>query len=331
MKFRLLLIGFLLIAFGVALCGCGHSVFQGALDRGTKAPAYGREEIPEFAYQKAVDAIDFRIEEETDEYTVYYINIRQTDFPELRKRNARVYYYEQKDKSRKHPALICLPPTGGPIEIVKTFARFYAEQGYNTIAFYRREQFFNPKKTFDYNSLLIRQSVIDVRRGIDFLETREAVDQSQVAVLGMSLGGILGALATVSDGRIGATVMLVSSGNLAEIMATSHYGRVAKFRRGMVKRYNLKNEAELLEFARPLMERVDPVTYADRMDPARLLMINGYQDNIIKISAAQHTWQAFGRPEWRTLPIGHYSAFAMIGLAKKWTLEHFEKVFGPNL
>lgn len=329
MKRRTLVVGLSMLVASALLIGCGHAQFMGALDRGRPTPATGRGEIPMFTYDRTPPEISMELKKETDQYRLYFVKIRKTDFEGLKNQKARAFYFEQKDTSKKTPALICLPPTGGPIELASTFAEAYAQKGYNTLAFYRREQFFNPSKPIEYNVTLFRQSVIDVRRGIDFLETREVVDTDRVAILGMSLGGILGSLATEADSRIKATAMLVSSGSLAHIMETSQYGRVIRFRKGMIKRYGFATRQELIDFAGPKMGPVDPITYADRIDPARVLMINGYQDNIIKISAARQTWEAFGRPTWRTLPVGHYSAFALISLAKKWTLAHFESILGP--
>ncbi|MDP8222460.1 MAG: dienelactone hydrolase family protein [Candidatus Lernaella stagnicola] len=320
-----------IVFVAVLIAGCGHTQFKGALDRGLAPPAVGKSEIPIFDYDRSPVDISLEFKRETATYRQYFIKIRKTDLDGLKNKKARAFYFEQKNTTHKTPGLICLPPTGGPIEIAETFARSYAEQGYNTLAFYRRERFFNAQKDFEYNSKLVRQSVIDVRRGIDFLTSREPVDSDRIAVMGMSLGGILGALATAADGRVKATVMLVSAGDLIEVMRTSHYGRVAKFRDAMMKRYNLRTRQELIDFAEPRMRKIDPITYADRIDPARLLMINGYQDNIIKISAARSTWDAFGHPEWRTLPVGHYSAFALVPLAKKWTLEHFQRILDPAL
>jgi len=99
----------------------------------------------------------------------------------------------------------------------------------------------------------------------------------------------------------------------------------------MIKKYQLADKDALVEFARPYLKHVDPITYADRIDPARLLMINGTFDNIIKIYAARDTWQAFGQPAGITSPGGHYTSFAIFGQARKWILEHFRRVLNlPN-
>ena len=328
MLWKKLVISFFFTCLALSLTACSWTQYQGALDRSIQPPALGLAEIPAFDYDRATPDIAAEVKENKKNYQVYFVKIRKNDFS-LRSKNARAFYFEQKTApGEKRPLLICLPPTGGPIELAKGFAEYYAEQGFHTITFYRREMFFNPKKDLEYNVNLIRQSVIDVRRALDYLAQKPNVDMDRVAVMGVSLGGIIASLVSEADGRVKATAMLVSSGNLPKIMATSQYGRVARLRNGLMEQYKLGCREELIKYARQSMAVVDPITYADRLDPARVLMINGYQDNIIKISAAEDTWRAMGQPEWRTLPVGHYSSFILIGQAKRWTLAHFRKVLG---
>jgi esterase/lipase len=318
----------LLGLLAVVGAGCAHAQFRGAFDAERPTPASGRDDLAPFAYNHEPIPIKLEKKEETKQYIVYLVKFQSRDFDNLRSNNARAFYFQQKVNDKKAPVLLCIPPTGGPLKFARMFAEYYAEQGFSTMAFYRRESYFNPKKDFEYNVNLIRQSVIDVRRAIDFLEKQPEADTSRIAVMGASLGGIISSLATEADGRIKATGMLIASGNLPKIMDTSQYNRVAKFRDGMMARYHLSTREQLVEFATPYMSAVDPITYADRIDPARVIMINGYQDNIINIHAARDTWEAFGRPEWRQLPVGHYSSFSLLPLAKQWTLEHFRRVLG---
>ncbi|HPQ67709.1 MAG TPA: dienelactone hydrolase family protein [bacterium] len=321
---RTLALGLVLVGL-LAMSACSHSTFDGTLDIAKAPPASEQSEIEIFEYDRQPIPIRMIFQEETDQYSVYLVKFDVKDFPQLKNRYARAFYFVQKQRNVKTPCMICLPPTGGGMDLTKNFAASYAEAGYTTLGFYRREMFFNPDKSMEYNVELFRQSVIDVRRGIDFLQGQPEVDLEKLGIMGASLGGIIGALSTVADGRIKATASLVSAGNLPKILDTSGYSRVRKFRNGLMKRYDVKRD-KLKDWATPYLKPIDPLTYADRIDPARYLMINGSMDNIIKLSAAEDTWLAFGKPEWRIYPVGHYTSMLMINKAKKLTIEHFNRV-----
>jgi tRNA A-37 threonylcarbamoyl transferase component Bud32/dienelactone hydrolase len=63
------------------------------------------------------------------------------------------------------------------------------------------------EKTHQYTEFLI-QVVKDFKRCIDYLETREDIESSQVAYLGMSWGGILGAIIPAVEERLKASILL---------------------------------------------------------------------------------------------------------------------------
>ena len=53
------------------------------------------------------------------------------------------------------------------------------------------------------------QSVVDLRRGIDYLESREDIDTERIAIFGGSLGGWIGSIFAAVEPRIKATVLSV--------------------------------------------------------------------------------------------------------------------------
>jgi len=281
-------------------------------------------EIDLFNYDRARIVTTMIFKEETEKYSMYLVKFEIKDFPELQSRNAKSYYFVQK-KAKKAPCVIVLPPTGGGMELVKMFAEFFAQHGFTTIGFYRREMFFNPNKDIEYNKRLFRQSVIDVRRAIDFLQAQPGVDPDKIAIMGASLGGIVSALATEADKRLQATVMMIASGDLPMILDRSNYSRVYRYRQSLLQRYHITRE-EVYRFGCQNLNDVDPLTYAARIDPRRLLMINGALDTIIPLAAARETWEAFGKPDWRILPVSHYSSMLMVDYAQRRSLEHFRKV-----
>lgn len=290
-------------------------------------PALGQGEIPAFAYSTRLADIPVRMKQkaESERWIRYELKFQVKDFAEGKNKYAKAFYYVQKDQSRKVPCLIVLPPTGGPRDLVTKIAEPFADKGFTVMAFYRRERFFKPDKPIEYNKHLFQQAVIDVRRGIDFFETRQDADSSRIGIMGLSLGGIVTALATEADGRIKASVSIVSAAHLPDVLDTSGYQVVRKLRKGIMKQENLSRQ-ELKAYCTPLLVEIDPATYADRIDPGRMLMINGRSDAIIKYNVARRTWETYGKPEMIVTVVGHYGTIGSMCYTTRKSYDHFLSV-----
>jgi hypothetical protein len=308
----------------LALLGlsCSHYSY---VANGNARPSANRDtEIGLFKYERRHVDVSMEFKEETNRYSMYLVKFNIRDFPEITNRFAKTYYFVQKTAG-KSPCIVVLPPTGGGMELVEMFAKYFAQRGFTAIGFYRREMFFNPKQDLEYNKNLFRQSVIDVRRAIDFLQGQPGVDPDKIGIMGASLGGIISALAMEADKRLQAMVTMVAAGDLPMILDRSNYSRIYRFRRSLMERYHLQRE-DIYRFGRKGLTDIDPLAYAERIDPSRVLMINGSLDTIVPLAAARETWEAFGRPEWRILPVSHYTSMLMIEYAQHISLVHFRRV-----
>jgi len=162
-------------------------------------------------------------------------------------------------------------------------------------------------------------SVIDVRQVADWAGDRAEINQEQIAVIGISLGGFISAITMGIDKRIGAGVFAVSGGNSAKITCKS---RRSDFR----KQYNY-TDAEyhqtqslyaqyLAEVAEKGFENVDParrffltdpMTFASYLRQRPVLMLNALWDEAIPREAALDFWEACGKPAITWLPATHAS------------------------
>ncbi len=146
-----------------------------------------------------------------------------------------------------------------------------------------------------------RQAIVDLRCVLDWLEARPEVDSQRLGVLGISLGAITANLAMGVDERLVAGVAIVGGGDLAEVMWRSPLAFPWKWK---MQRAGMTHSM-LQEILRP----VEPITFADRNRPRRVLMINGYHDVIIPESSTQKLWDALGEPPIIWLNSGHVSLF----------------------
>lgn len=160
-------------------------------------------------------------------------------------------------------------------------------------------------------------SVIDVRQVIDWANSRAELNKEQIAVIGISFGGFISAIAMGVDNRIKAGIFITVGGNSVKIGQKSR-------KRAMKKRYQ-HSEAEynhrqdryaryLTEVAEKGIENVlppsqsflvDPLTFATYLRGRSVLMLNALWDEYIPKEAALDFWVASGKPAIVWLPASH--------------------------
>lgn len=106
---------------------------------------------------------------------------------------------------------------------------------------------------------LVSQTVFDLRRAIDFIETREDVDSQRVGYYGISLGGIIGTLFCAVDDRVKVPVIVLAGGSL-----------------------NLMFGMDALSAdTKNFLSIIDPINFVKLISPRPLLMINAENDDIV--------------------------------------------------
>ena len=309
-------------ALFVNLLGCVHHCFE------AREPfQISKEEISSFAYSAKPEPPRFVFDEECANYVVYKVQIKVKDFEDLKNPYIQFWYFLPKSRGKKLPVAMVLPPTGGDYEAMKGFGRYFADRGFVSLVFERREPYFDPRRHLQYNKYLIRQSAIDVRRTIDFLCTQPDIDTEKIGLAGVSLGAVICVLATASDDRIKSLCLIIGSGDLPQIMSTTGYSRVKKFRDVMLQNKGLTLK-ELPTKGADLLAEIDPLTYSSHLDPEKILMINGRFDNIVKYRVAKKTWESLRKPEWYVIPTTHYGTIAFQGFVKEKIYSRFLKDFG---
>jgi cephalosporin-C deacetylase-like acetyl esterase len=119
------------------------------------------------------------------------------------------------------------------------------------------------------------QTVVDVRRLIDHLETRTDLDGHRIGLAGGSMGGLLGAIAAGVETRIDVPVLIVGGGNMQILVGQSQLGQVKKIRDELEKTGRTVGQVAME------LECIDPINFVDRISPRPLLMINGLKDDIV--------------------------------------------------
>jgi esterase/lipase len=161
-------------------------------------------------------------------------------------------------------------------------------------------------------------SVTDVRRIIDWANSRPEINENLIAVVGISLGGFISSIVMGVDKRIKAGIFLVSGGNSEKITWEN--------RNEGVRKVCICTEAEchqihnsyypqyLADVAEKGFENVtpikgcfqtDPLTFAIYLRKSPILMINALWDEAIPKQATLDFWEACDKPDIVWLPGTH--------------------------
>jgi len=187
---------------------------------------------------------------------------------------------------------------------------------------------------------IYQTSVIEVRQVIDWAMNREEIDGEKIAVLGISFGGFISAIAMGVDKRVGAGVFIVSAGNSEKVNHMSQLGAIIKdYRRTEAEYQSIQQSymqylAEVaekgVEYVTPARESflIDPMTYAYNLRQRPLLMINARWDEAVSADAALDFWRACGRPDIMWLPSTHATIWLWYPLISRKIAGFLKASFG---
>lgn len=229
------------------------------------------------------------------------------------------------------PAILLLPGIWGD-RIISGFAQELVKKGFICLQFSSQRYLTGLRSAavrLDTLAELIRLQVAEAAQLVDWLSRQPSVDAKRIGLLGISLGAIVGTLLTEANGQIEAAAYLLGGGNLPEIMA-SPQGYVKGRIRDRIMLANGWSAEEFKREAITALKPVDPLTYAGRLDPERILMVNGRFDKVIPHSNARELWKALGQPDWIVLPAGHYTASFFDRYIRYRVARHFLEKLTPQ-
>jgi len=231
-----------------------------------------------------------------------------------------------------HPTVVVFPIRAGSHVVSEALAKALVNRGYAAIWLERRSSLFGEddhRAPGDFGAFAadLRNFVLDARSLIGWLATRPEVDPERIAIAGVSLGGILAATTLAQEPRASAGFFVMAGGGLAEILRDSEDGDVVRFREQGIEAHAFTAE-NLTRLARPYTDPVDPLSWADRIDPERVLLISARFDRVIAPDRTHALWLALGRPRWLTVPTGHYQLVPYFWWAVGRGADHLDHVFG---
>jgi dienelactone hydrolase len=239
------------------------------------------------------------------------------------------FYRAQPDSGPPAPAVVLLAALGdGRMALMKRFARFLAARGIGcalvTLPYHARRC---PPGDLPARHFLdadargavqaMEQSVADVCTVVTWLGRQPGIDASRIGIVGVSLGAIVAHLAMGQDTRLTAGVAILGAGNLADLRRGGLAARLLGY----------PTAAEPDADAAARIRQVDPLQYADRNRPRRVLMIQAARDLAIPPRDARALWEALGRPLIRWVDTNHFGLSLAVDPVMRISLAYLQSVW----
>ena len=119
------------------------------------------------------------------------------------------------------------------------------------------------------------QTVFDLRRAVDFIETRKELDASRIGYYGISLGGITGTIFCGVEDRIKVPVVALAGGQM---------------------NLRFKDQADSDE-AKDFVGPIEPINFVKQIAPRPFLMLNAKNDEVIPPAMSKLLFDAAKNPK----------------------------------
>lgn len=243
------------------------------------------------------------------EWRVEFPSPRPSGIPE----NDRVYGYLYESTRPSNRAIVMLPIWKGPdLTLETTIGQILAARGYRVFVMPLAYQFERAPKgrsgdlTVSEDLQTTRdswiQSVQDAQRAAWWLVHERGVAEDGVAVMGISLGGHVAAVAYGASEAFSAGVFLLAGGGVADVL----WNDSDETKR--IKR-RLQGEGVTLSDLRGLTRDYDPLTFARPERGAGVYLAGGRLDEIVPPANVEALADAYGGAPIRWVPAGHYTAW----------------------
>ncbi|MGE4427659.1 MAG: alpha/beta hydrolase [Solirubrobacteraceae bacterium] len=130
----------------------------------------------------------------------------------------------------------------------------------------------------------LQRTTVDLRRGLDVLQTRSECLPDRFGAIGISQGGLYSALLAGSDPRIRATILVVTGGDWRTILSGG----------GGFLLPDIHQSKRRLEDAIRILDPFDPARWVARIPPRAIMLINGRFDPLTTVAAADKLRDAAG-------------------------------------
>jgi dienelactone hydrolase len=287
-----------------------------------------------FAYQRSEIPFKNRMldEEETSLYRVRYVRFPSVGDNGQPDNLVRGKYYESKLPGRK-PMVIVLPIWGRHVYPSEKMTAYLKRRSGGRVNVFLME---GEEHLIDWQALvgaadeaayldLWEQgaqrewvTITDIRRTIDWAETRADLDPERIGLVGFSHGAMVAGAVAAQEPRLAATALVMGGALAHQVLTRCPLTRSepAKAKAAADFGWSLEDLERRLE---PIFAPLDAASYPGRVDPSRVLIVEAARDQCMTQSSRKALWKAMSRPQRLLLDYRHKQAFlAMTPLGFNW-------------
>jgi dienelactone hydrolase len=195
-------------------------------------------------------------------------------------------WYQVKNKTGdliKAPAVVVVHESGSGMVVGRLIAQQLNALGLHTfmihLPYYGPRRGEGGKPTGKELFTTIRQAIADVRRARDAVAVMPAVESSNISLQGTSLGGFVSATSGALDDGYQAVFITLAGGGLYDVI-----------KNGERDAANLRHELERNQVTdqqlQTLLNTIEPLRLAHRLDPKRTWVYSGRFDNVVPPSSS---------------------------------------------
>jgi cephalosporin-C deacetylase-like acetyl esterase len=125
------------------------------------------------------------------------------------------------------------------------------------------------------------QTVVDLRRAIDYLQSRPDIAKNRIGYLGFSMGAMLGSVLGGVDRRVAALCLAVPGGGFVQI--AEHIAAYPLLR----AHWPITINPQVMKIIQSVSQITDPIYYIGRIAPRPMLIFTAKYDEIIPPAASK--------------------------------------------
>jgi dienelactone hydrolase len=231
-----------------------------------------------------------------------------------------------------YPAVLLMHGSGGhkDADYIKAVSFELTKQGFATLSI--DSQYRGDRKRPDVVGELLNpdsfrmrdawvQTVVDLRRAVDYLASRSDINPSKIGYLGFSMGGMLGACLGGVEPRVSCFLLAVPGGGLVKIAQELDKHPALK------KYWPVTLTPEVMKRVEEFATVCDPVHFVGKILPRPLLIIVADHDELIPPEASQMLIDAaHAQPEnVKRMPTGHILAPVVLFSVRNFFNDHLGK------